>query len=1118
MAKNQDGTTLFRKLNRLFKNSNQLRRKVKSKDTALVVPDKTKSSGVLLFQKSTTPSYATITSNAYNLSERLMRYQDFCFGKDTLVYTLNGVFTIEELTKKYSQGERFFVYSYDYENKKPVIGTAFSPRITNDAQKVSRIRVSFDDGFVDLTPEHRVILRDGSTKEAKDLNINDSLMPLYVSDINGFGYNWVYMLSKQQTSSGWLQEHRLIASQFFGEIPEDYVVHHHDFNRKNNHPSNLKIMHEDDHSRYHAQLNNVNKSKKTNQKNHNWMKQHSPNRRFDITFKTIVDTCIQLNTKAILDVKNYLKIDNNAIKLRLKEYGFINWIDFQNRFLDAQKLATHETILIETKSPEYEDIIKLAPECKSLDELACRLSCTRNSINRRLQAWGISGGWTQLKFNKVYDGKKRGPQYSGPSYQDVCSAYQTGMTLQELAIASCSTKGKVGTCLKHNGYVSYTKWMQDFKNHKVLNVEKIDDDVVYTITVEKYHNLAIGSLSQKDNEKRKYSLIFCTQCEMEYTPELASCLDIYSSEICSTDANGRTVHIYSENEKIKDVLEDLFSNILNIEFNLSSWVRNICKYGDAFLYTDVSPEYGIMNVFPIPVNEIEREENYDRDDPFAVRFRWVSLANRILENWEVAHFRLMNNDAFLPYGSSILEPARRIWRQLILAEDSMLVYRVVRSPDRRVFYIDVGNLPSDEVEGYMEQQKRTLRSNQIADSTTNRVDLRYNAMSSEEDYFIPVRGSDSGTKIDTLPGGTNATAVDDVKYLQQKMISALKIPASYLGYTENMSSKASLAQLDVRFSRTISMIQKVIVSELNKLAVIHLFAHGFSSDDLINFSIKLTNPSSIAEQQKLQLWRDRFEIADSAPKGLLSNRWISKNILTLTDYDIREIKREQVQEGGASDEESSGGGGGFGGGSSSSFEDSIFGGAEDETEETTPENPAEETPGKEGEEEIKAGVEPLEDEKDDEIDLILSSDDNMQNKKFPLKPTSRANQVSKHRQTVRHNKSGRADIGMSTNNEIITAYDTNDVFDSDFFRDTTKNNLIKSESVKQRTTIAKSPDMIALFEKMKKKGFGNRNNISSNLLSEGIEVDIDIQDEIDNTTTNVEFEGINIVDDTVGSK
>jgi hypothetical protein len=232
---------------------------------------------------------------------------------------------------------------------------------------------------------------------------------------------------------------------------------------------------------------------------------------------------------------------------------------------------------------------------------------------------------------------------------------------------------------------------------------------------------------------------------MEYTPELATALDVYADESVSQDERGQILHIFSENEKIKQILSDLFFNVLNIDFNLRPWTRNLVKYGDLYLYVDVSSEYGVMNVFPIPVNEIERQENYDKDDPFAVRFKWTSLGNRILENWEVAHFRLLGNDMFLPYGTSVIESARRIWRQLILAEDAMLVYRIVRAPERRVFYIDVGNLPPDEVENYMEQQKHVLRSSMVTDNE-HRVDLRYNALSSDQDYYMPVRGSDSALK------------------------------------------------------------------------------------------------------------------------------------------------------------------------------------------------------------------------------------------------------------------------------------------------------------------------------------------------------------------------------------
>jgi len=381
--------------------------------------------------------------------------------------------------------------------------------------------------------------------------------------------------------------------------------------------------------------------------------------------------------------------------------------------------------------------------------------------------------------------------------------------------------------------------------------------------------------------------------EMEYTPEIASALDIYSHEIASQDDKGRVLHITSDNSKLQGILEELFYDTLNIDFNITSWARNLCKYGDFFLFNDVSPDYGVVNAFPIPVNEIEREEGFDPEDPLAVRFRWVTQGNQPLENWQISHFRILGNDAFLPYGASILEAARRIWRQLILIEDAMLVYRVVRSPERRVFYIDVGNVSPEDIPAYMEQAKAALRSNQVLDRTSGRVDLRYNPLSVDEDYFLPVRGDTSGTKIDTLAGGTNVTAIEDVEYIQKKLFAALKIPRAYLGYDEMLSSKATLAQEDIRFSRTINSIQRVLISELNKLAIVHLFSHGYEGDDLLNFDIQLSNPSTIAQQQKLELYRTRFEISGQAPEGMLSRDYIRRNILGLTKKEIHTIEVEK---------------------------------------------------------------------------------------------------------------------------------------------------------------------------------------------------------------------------------
>jgi len=384
--------------------------------------------------------------------------------------------------------------------------------------------------------------------------------------------------------------------------------------------------------------------------------------------------------------------------------------------------------------------------------------------------------------------------------------------------------------------------------------------------------------------------------EMEATPEIASALDIYAEETCSPDDRGKILHIYSENRRLHELLENLFYDVLNVEFNLVMWVRNLCKYGDFFLFNDVSPEFGVINVFPIAISEIEREENFDPNNPAAVRFRWLTQGNTVLENWQVSHFRLLGNDAFLPYGTSVLESARRIWRQLILIEDAMLVYRVIRAPERRVFYIDVGNVPPEDVPTYLEQAQSSLKRSQVIDKSTGQVDLRYNPLSVDEDYFLPVRGGESGTKIDTLAGGQNTAAIEDVEYIQKKLFAALKIPRAYLGYDEDVGAKATLAQEDIRFSRCIQRIQKTVISELNKIAMIHLFCHGYEGDDLIDFELKLSNPSSVAQQQKLELIRAKFEIAGGAPEGLVSRYWLRKNVMGLTDRDINAIEKEREED------------------------------------------------------------------------------------------------------------------------------------------------------------------------------------------------------------------------------
>lgn len=530
--------------------------------------------------------------------------------------------------------------------------------------------------------------------------------------------------------------------------------------------------------------------------------------------------------------------------------------------------------------------------------------------------------------------------------------------------------------------------------------------------------------------------------EMEQMAEIGSALDLVSHEVCSTDEKGRNFHIFTENTEIKKALEELFYDTLNVEFNLRPWVRNLLKYGDFFVFNEVVPDIGIINCSPLPVNEIEREEGFDPEDPAAVRFKWLTRGNKVLENWQVCHFRILENDLFLPYGSclkhdtriytptgvttidkiqknqqvlvfdqktkkhisskvldvvnsgekecfslktrhnfveaskehkicvlnkrtnefeykfvediivgdqlivgkdtsvpndydfvcepviskestgshqvwdihvenenhnfiangivvhnSILEPARRVFNQIILAEDAMLTYRVVRSPERRVFYIDVGQTAPNDIPSYMEQARAALGSNTITDKRDGRIDYRYNAVSILEDYYIPVRGELGGTKIETLAGGQHISAIEDIEYLQKKLFAALKIPKAFLGYSDELGSKATLSQLDIRFSRTITVYQKIIIAELNKLAMLHLFAKGFDGEDLIDFELFLSNPSSVALQQKLALWNDRIDIAAKFKESkIVSEEWIQKEILSFTNEEIAKMKEDRKED------------------------------------------------------------------------------------------------------------------------------------------------------------------------------------------------------------------------------
>ena len=397
---------------------------------------------------------------------------------------------------------------------------------------------------------------------------------------------------------------------------------------------------------------------------------------------------------------------------------------------------------------------------------------------------------------------------------------------------------------------------------------------------------------------------------------IASALDILSEESTLKNDMGEVLHIRSNDENIQKILYNLFYDVLNVEFNLSWWIRNMCKYGDFFLKLEASEKYGVYNVISFAAFNIERQEHYDPENPTAVRFRYdpdglaadtygyFKTPNQhdaksiYFDNYEVAHFRLLTDVNFLPYGRSYIEPARKLFKQYTLMEDAMLVHRIVRAPEKRIFYMNVGGIPPAEVENFMQKAISKMKRTPYIDQQTGEYNLKYNMQNLMEDFYIPMRGNDTSTKIETL-GGLQYDGITDVNYLRDKLFAALRIPKAFLGYDEKLQGKATLAAEDIRFGRTVEKLQRIMVSELYKIAFVHLYIQGYRDESLTNFELSLTTPSIIYDQERIMLLKEKMELAQSMMESqLIPSDWIYDNIFHLSadEYDeMRELVKEDAK-------------------------------------------------------------------------------------------------------------------------------------------------------------------------------------------------------------------------------
>ncbi len=416
------------------------------------------------------------------------------------------------------------------------------------------------------------------------------------------------------------------------------------------------------------------------------------------------------------------------------------------------------------------------------------------------------------------------------------------------------------------------------------------------------------------------TMIYSEYDVMDQDAIIASALDILADESTLKNDMGEVLSIRSANEDIQNILYNLFYDVLNIEFNMWMWIRQMCKYGDFFLKLEIAEKFGVYNVIPYTAYHMERQEGYNEENPQEIRYIYNpegfvgggtsssgyytvnqnpdNTTGIVFDNYEMAHFRLVGDVNYLPYGRAYIEPARKLFKQYTLMEDAMLIHRIARAPEKRIFYVNVGAIPPNEIETFMQKTISSMKRTPFMDEKTGEYNLKYNMQNMLEDFYIPVRGNDNTTKIDTTPG-LQYDGIQDVEYLRGKLFAALKIPKAFLGYEENLEGKATLAQQDIRFARTIDRIQRIILSELNKIALVHLYTQGYTDETLTNFTLNMTTPSIIYDQERIELMKSKAELsATLLEQGLVPSDWIYDNIYHFSEdqYDeYRDLVREDAK-------------------------------------------------------------------------------------------------------------------------------------------------------------------------------------------------------------------------------
>jgi Bacteriophage T4-like portal protein (Gp20) len=794
---------------------------------------------------------------------------DECLGFSTKIPLLDGrILTIKELYDL--QEKNFWLYGLDDTGK-------FIPV---QADKVIYkgihpcVKITLDDNTeIICTKEHKWINSQLEHIETNKLNLHDSLYVLKTKYNNTKHMKDYQMI--ETTVNKYDFVHRLVArsvniknSEIKSTLSKP-VIHHTSFNKHNNSPDYLEWLGWQEHTKVHTDVNK--KMWEDRRGNEQWMEYfRSTIKQRDINYWTPERRAVHSKAQQIKLNEYFATLSPEERTKKYGRPGKLNGMFGVDRSLS--KNTNWNPNLDRIEDIDINDVIITIIEEKIYKNISLFNVLNKYYTLNKKQFFKITKEICKIfdipKIDKIYE--KWFELYVESNFiTDLRELIKINpkITLTDVAEKYNVFPVIITRSLVKHGYKHFNDFKQS-QNHKIIRIEDIGLQEVYDIVNAGDNHLF--AIETNDGSK------------------------LYTHNCTSNSESGELLIIHSEDNEIKKILHNLFYDIMNIEFNMWHWFRQMAKYGDFFLYLEIREKFGVINVLPIHPSLMVREEG-TREDPNEVKFRYEgdgqNYSNQSTFNqYEIAHFRLITDTNFLPYGRSSLEGARKDYKSMKLMEDAMLLHRIMRAPERRIIKIDVGNIPPNEIESHMEQIISEMKKIPYIDPSTGEINLKYNLLNSQEDYYLPVRGGQSGTSIETLPGLGNDGQIDDVEYFKSKMMAALKIPKAYLGYDES-SAKTALSAEDIRFAKMIERYQKIFVSELYKIAIVHLHSQGHKDEDLLGFELSLTSPSIIYERQKIDLLNEKFNlIANILESNLLSDIYIYENILGLSESEWKQEK------------------------------------------------------------------------------------------------------------------------------------------------------------------------------------------------------------------------------------